>query len=111
MSEERPLIIMPEWRVLFCAKHDKPLKEAWPAGCAIATIGIFNAFQQDARAFDMMVGDIRNAPACMKRVKPVCCWLSKGVAEQVVQLALDGKPYPLIDPATGKPVDPKDRPA
>lgn len=106
MSGQRPLVKLPDFPVLFCARHLHPLKAAWPAGAGLAALGLFNAFQADERAIRRSCGRVEKLPKIMQQVKPVCCWLSLGVAEEVIQLALDGKCYGMPVPPTGESYTP-----
>jgi len=83
---------------MWCDRHLSPLRETWPAGAALAMLGLFNAACRDDRLQAETGGITEKIPDVLRAHRPVCCWLESGigalgVAERVIQLALDGKVY------------------
>ncbi len=95
-----PQIVLPEAGEVWCNHHLRPLKARWPAGFALAHLGLFYAFLNDKRGLVLCGGDASATPRCMRQVAPVCCWLAEGVAETIVAEALKGKCH-------GMPTQPK----
>jgi len=56
-------------------------------------IGLFNAAVEDDRVIARSGGKLENLSLIFNSIKPVCCFLSDGKAEEVVSLALNGKIY------------------
>lgn len=109
MSEQRPQITLPDFTVMFCRHCLEPLRITWPAGAGLAALGLLNAFLEDPRAIAATGGDVAKIPEAMTRVRPVCEWIGRKKASEVIQAALDGKCYghngapPEPDPTTPHP--------
>lgn len=84
---------LPGFDVTFCPDHLEPLRAQWPKGAAQAQLGILNAFLADDRAFMACGGAVERIPDAMREIKPVCCWLAEGEAENVIACAKVGKVY------------------
>lgn len=82
-----------DWKVMFCDKHLLPLKKEWPKGAHFAMLGLFNAAVENNEIIDRAGGKVENLPLVFNSIKPVCCFLPEGKAEEVVRLALEGKTY------------------
>jgi len=94
MSEEiqRPQLEL-KWGVMWCDKHLRPLKAGWPSGAALAMLGIVNAAVEDDRFVEACERDLDRLQGEFEKRQPVCCFLAAGKAEEIIQMALDGKVY------------------
>lgn len=90
---KRPEVILPDFKVMFCAHCLEPLRITWPAGAGLAALGLLNAVLEDDRAVVATGGDVANIPPFMESVRPVCEWVGRKKASEVIQAALDGKCY------------------
>lgn len=82
-----------EWKIMYCDKHLLPLKDKWPKGAAAALLGLFNAAVENEEVIKRSGAKVENLPLVFNSIKPVCCFLPEGKAEEVVRLALEGKIY------------------
>jgi hypothetical protein len=81
------------WDVMFCDKHLLPLKKEWPSHAAHAMLGIFTAAVENEEIMKRAKGKQENLALVFNSIKPVCCFLPDGVAEKVVEMALQNKVY------------------
>lgn len=82
-----------DWQTMWCKKHLHPLKAKWPHRASFAMIGIFNAACENDEILRRSGGKVENLPLVFNAIKPVCCFLADGKADEVVRLALEGKIY------------------
>lgn len=90
------------WDTMFCDKHLLPLKDKWPKGAGQAMLGLFNACVENDEILKRSGGNTDNLPLVLNSIKPVCCFLEEGKADEVVSLALEGKIYGESDEKRSK---------
>jgi hypothetical protein len=53
----------------------------------LAMMGLFTAAVRDERIIEAAGGDANNSTGVLQIVKPVCCYIADGLAEEIVILA------------------------
>ena len=54
-------------------------------------VGLFNAAARDERIIEATGGDADNLTGVLRIVKPVCCYIEDGLAEEIIILAMLGQ--------------------
>ncbi|HLJ99291.1 MAG TPA: hypothetical protein VKU39_05220 [Streptosporangiaceae bacterium] len=72
-----------DWDVMWCPRHIGPYKPKWPAGATVGMLRLFQAAAAMPAVIAAASGDTDRIPAALARFKPVCCFVSKQVLDQI----------------------------